>query len=397
MLPLASVAGRDSVENIFVFIADSLRYDALPERAADAGVTAKTISSSTYTATSIPSMMTGRYPSKHRVWNFESVLSEPPELFSRPNAGMDLSSVWVDIEDPARKPPNRVLRLDEECRLDSAEEPFTIVFHEKGAHAPYDFFNVPWDNSPEYFEHYADDYEELRNQYAKGAKTAADRFLSIVDDLKDSGLYDDTLVVFTSDHGELLGEPERGGVYAHGSPVCPELVTVPTLFMGAGLPAGETVDQLLGGVDLAPTLMGAQGRSLSSPVDGRDLWNEKPPDDRVLRSEFWANTGRVKYGASSAWDRNGGVVHHHGSAGERLTFALHRKLFKGAQASANRPRSLAPFIDLLRTYGKREITYGSPDVVRARQNLVPVFSLGTDETTVEPVPEERLEALGYVE
>jgi arylsulfatase A-like enzyme len=53
------------------------------------------------------------------------------------------------------------------------------------------------------------------------------------------GILDDSLVIFTSDHGELLGE--YNGLYHHQTPVVPELVYVPLAFAGAELLRGSSI------------------------------------------------------------------------------------------------------------------------------------------------------------
>ncbi|MFC5971142.1 sulfatase-like hydrolase/transferase [Halomarina salina] len=397
MAALSDLAKRGTVNNVLIFVADSLRFDSLPSRIAQRGVTARTVAASTYTATSIPSMASGLYPATHRVWSFDDVLPETPELLAGEHCGTDLRNVWDHVESPAEKPPNRILRVTEERTLEGLGEPFTLLVHDKGAHAPYDYTNVRWDTSPEFFRHFAGRDQELRNLYQRGATTAAERFEGLVDMLHDRELYDDTLVVFTSDHGELLGEPSRGGVYAHGAPVCPELVSVPTVFMGAGLPEGEVYDELLSGVDLAPTAIAARGETVPDDVEGVDVWTKSPSADRVVRSEFWAKGGRVSYGASSAWNRDGGVVRHHGRASERVAFAIHRKLVKGAQAPANRSRSPYQMWRLLRTFGDRELVYGSVDPQSLRPALVEEFRPNDSTSDVAAASKEQLEALGYLE
>lgn len=393
---ISEFTDRETVDNVLIYIVDSLRLDFLPERIADRGLTVPTISASTYTASSIPSMMTGMYPASHRIWGFNDVLDRSPPLLSGPNAGMDLRQVWINIDDPAQKPPNRVLGLEQQHTIDAADPGFTVVVHEKGAHAPYDFFNVDFDSSPPYFKHYADKTDQLLEEYERGAETAADRFLDTVTTLEERGQLENTLVVFTSDHGELLGEKKRGGIYAHGSPVCPELVKVPTVFLGAGLPAGEQVDWTTSGADLAPTALSARGDDPRTDLDGVDLWTTTPTDDRVVRSDFWAKGGRIEYAASSAWDGSGGYVRQFNNSFERIAFAIHRKLVKGLQAPANRSRLPASFPPLLQTFGKAEITYGSPNP-ECRDYVVTEFEESTGESAVDEVSEEHLRALGYIE
>jgi hypothetical protein len=396
MVGLAELFDVSSVKNVLIYIADSLRMDHLPEQVADRGVTIPTIAASTYTASSIPSMMTGNYPATHRIWGFNDVLSRSPRLLTGKNAGMDLRNVWTDIDDPAQKPPNRVLGLETEHRLEDADPGFTIVIHEKGAHAPYDFFNVEYETSPPYFRDYAGRDEQLRELYKKGANATGSRFLEKVSALEASGELSETLVIFTSDHGELLGETGRGGVYAHGSPVCPELVKVPTVFVGGGLPAGEQLDWTISGTDLAPTALGAQNRFEGMDVDGVNLWTTTPGDHRVVRSDFWARGGRIEYAASSAWDGGGGVVKHFGSTTERLVFGIHRKFIKGLQAPANRSGLLKSLVPFLRTFGKSVVTYDSPYAASC-DDAVSGFETRETTTNAPEVTEEQLRALGYVE
>jgi len=59
---------------------------------------------------------------------------------------------------------------------------------------------------------------------------------------------DRTLVIFTSDHGELLGE--YGGLTGHVRPPCPELVYVPTVFIHPLIKNKKTEESIMRHVDL---------------------------------------------------------------------------------------------------------------------------------------------------
>lgn len=396
MKPLSRIADEKTVENVFVFITDSLRYDYLPERVSELGVTCETIAASTYTASSIPSMMTGQYPSAHKVWNFGDVLPNRPDLFDIDESGMS-TNAWAVGEKPWTVPPMRGLKVRRELEIEDAEAPFVVVRHDKGAHAPYDFFNVEWADSPSFFESIGKNRERYLSLYKQGVTTVVDRFFERLEYLREQGFLEDTLVVFTSDHGELLGEPSRGGIYGHGAPICPELVRVPTVFMGAGIPEKKTLDRPISGADLAPTLIGATGRDLPEQVEGVDLWNEIPDEDRVLRSEFWANAGRLQYGGSSGWDDEGGIVVHKGSRLGRTLYAIHRKLLAGAQAPANRSFSPFQLWRLLATFLPEDVLYGAPDERRTRTETVKTFEKADRDPHVEKPSSEQLRALGYLE
>lgn len=68
---------------------------------------------------------------------------------------------------------------------------------------------------------------------------------------------DDTIVVYTSDHGEMLGA--HGGMHQKWHNAYDETLRVPLLVAGPGIPAGGRVDHLSSHVDLAPTLLGLAG------------------------------------------------------------------------------------------------------------------------------------------
>jgi arylsulfatase A-like enzyme len=84
--------------------------------------------------------------------------------------------------------------------------------------------------------------------------------------LKSSGLEDDTIVVFTSDHGEMLGSH---GLMTKG--VCfEESIRVPLSLHIPGLPGGQS-ERLFNSPDVLPTLMGLTGVPCAhAGVDGVD-------------------------------------------------------------------------------------------------------------------------------
>jgi len=84
-----------------------------------------------------------------------------------------------------------------------------------------------------------------------------DRSLDLVlDALQASGQADRTVVVFTSDHGELAGSH---GLRQKGNLVYDENFHVPLVISHPDLAAGGTTDALASAVDLAPTLLDIAG------------------------------------------------------------------------------------------------------------------------------------------
>lgn len=95
-----------------------------------------------------------------------------------------------------------------------------------------------------------------------------DLVAKIVDTLQSVGQLDNTIIIFTSDNGWLLGE--------HGIPFAKvvlyeEAVRVPLLVRGPGFPAGATATQPVANIDLAATIAARAGAKPTIPVDGIDL------------------------------------------------------------------------------------------------------------------------------
>ncbi|HYG61219.1 MAG TPA: sulfatase, partial [Thermoanaerobaculia bacterium] len=75
---------------------------------------------------------------------------------------------------------------------------------------------------------------------------------AVLDRIRQLGLLDDSLIVFTADHGESLGEHDSW--FEHGPLPYNTTAHVPLFVVGRGLPAGRRVGSPVELVDLYPTL-----------------------------------------------------------------------------------------------------------------------------------------------
>jgi arylsulfatase A-like enzyme len=91
-----------------------------------------------------------------------------------------------------------------------------------------------------------------------------DALAAIVKLLKQTGRYDDTYLVVTSDQGLAFGRDPAKGVPYEGS------IRVPLVVRGPGVKAGVTLHQLVNLADLAPTFLDWLGAP-AMDVDGRSL------------------------------------------------------------------------------------------------------------------------------
>ena len=86
----------------------------------------------------------------------------------------------------------------------------------------------------------------------------------VLDELDALGLADDTLVIFTADHGEMASEMR---CWTKGAGNYDALTRVPLLMRLPGvLPAGKLVTAPVNNIDLFPTLVEATGVPISEPV-----------------------------------------------------------------------------------------------------------------------------------
>ena len=157
-----------------------------------------------------------------------------------------------------------------------------------------DFFDPhePWD-PPEYMvRRYDPDYDgpamlhpnygpadhytptELRNLRAHYCAEAelVDRWVGrVLEKIDDLGLFDSSIVMFTTDHGMCLGDHDRTGksninqADSRAWPLYPELSHIPFLISVPGVPGGRAVDTLAQPCDVLPTLLDLAGLDLSLP------------------------------------------------------------------------------------------------------------------------------------
>jgi len=96
-----------------------------------------------------------------------------------------------------------------------------------------------------------EDQQWMQHAY-DAAVITADHFVGVVlEELRAQGLEERTVVALTSDHGEELLDH---GLVTHGITLYPELVRVPLVLAGPGIPEGRRVDGPVSNRHLAPTL-----------------------------------------------------------------------------------------------------------------------------------------------
>ena len=210
-----------------------------------------------------------------------------------------------------------------------------------------------------------------------------DQFKRILDTLDETGQRENTLIIYTSDHGELLGD--HGLIYK-GCRFFESLVRVPLIFSwpAKGVKSIKS-DALVELVDLAPTLYEAAGLDIPHWVQGRSLApllrGETREHREFVRSEFY---GAIDYPdqthATMYRDRRWKlVVYHRKNICELYDLHSdpweHRDLSDMGQRIRDRPLEEACGWPSEVGVGGEERVEGSERGEEARDLLVPVGGL----------------------
>lgn len=98
-----------------------------------------------------------------------------------------------------------------------------------------------------------DDFREIRATYYGMVSRVDYQLGRLIDRLKERGLYDDTIIVVFTDHGDYAGDYGMIEKFLAGFEDC--LVRAPLIISGPGVEAGQVHDSLCEMTDLYPTLM----------------------------------------------------------------------------------------------------------------------------------------------
>jgi len=316
-----------------MFVSDALRWDYAPERVTKLGPTLKTVAQSCHTPTSFASIVTGMNPPKHGVkWFYDRISEDLYTIFDLPVNTSYYSHKFDALRQVFGK---HALSIP----LDSIREPFVYLEKNLHTHAPYnDFYKG---TATDYVRESKKKPGTYLRDYELAVEKAANDFFDRIRTLKKRGLLDRTLLIFTSDHGEFLGEY---GLLGHSFPCAPELVYVPTVFIHPSLDNKDFLPTIMRHVDLLPTIIDLLGIKVDWAFEGVNIFEVDETLLGYCRVTFpylfpW------KIVVSSIWNEKGGYVKLKGSALRRLIVLLHELMY--------RSQTLKPF-----TYCKRVRQFG---------------------------------------
>jgi arylsulfatase A-like enzyme len=113
------------------------------------------------------------------------------------------------------------------------------------------------------------DAERLSDLY-DGEVLSADHYVGeLLERLKRDGLYDNSIIVVTADHGEAFLDHDG---LEHGGSLYQELIRVPLIIKAPAVRGGQEIDDLVEIVDVAPTILAALGIETDANMSGHSFY-----------------------------------------------------------------------------------------------------------------------------
>ncbi|HEY6738356.1 MAG TPA: sulfatase-like hydrolase/transferase [Actinopolymorphaceae bacterium] len=162
--------------------------------------------------------------------------------FFDPHHGFGAPREYLERYDPGQlsRPVTKAGELDEKPPIYTDASKKSYGGHAKG-----------------FVEYTAEELQETKAAYYAMVTLVDDEVGRILDTLEEQGLADDTLVIFTSDHGEMLGDHQ---LMLKGPMMYECAIRVPLIMRWRGrFPAGTRLTELVQWIDLAPTILEAAG------------------------------------------------------------------------------------------------------------------------------------------
>jgi arylsulfatase A-like enzyme len=306
--------------NVLLYVVDALRADALnstgdpmaltprlDEFVGDAMVFENAYAPSSWTRTSMASLLTGTLPSRHgtesRTDTLANALPTLAELLqgagyrtgfitTNPNVGSffgfkrgfeDMLELYSRRTRGFIKASEIITKSDTVTEqaiqwVDSASQPFFLTILTVDPHVPY--------SAPAAYveavrpESEPSGFERIRFLYRAEVALNDHSFGKLIDHLRETHLLDETIVIFTSDHGEEFGEHQG---LQHGKTLYEEVLRIPLIIRyprSRRVAAGTRVARPVQIVDILPTILELADLDRPGALDGVSLLDPSPPESR---------------------------------------------------------------------------------------------------------------------
>ena len=226
----------------------------------------------------------------------------------------------------------------------------------------------------------AEDARHLEELYDAGVRQMDAEIGRFFEGLRERGVYARALIIVTSDHGEEFLDH---GQLEHSRSQYQEVIRVPLIVRGPGVPAGFRSSASVSLIDVAPTILRYAGAAIPTALRGLDLallWSGGDPalfEKRLLFGEAPGFRGPMNANRSIHSVRRGRYKLHFLRSGAIELFDLQRDPRERVDIAAREPEVVARLL----TRFKRVRQPGEPQA--------------GGKPALSPEDEDRLRELGY--
>ena len=140
-----------------------------------------------------------------------------------------------------------------------------------------------------------EDIDQVRNLHRAEISFLDASLAELFSFLDENDLIDDTLVIFSADHGEEFYEH---GSFEHGHTHFDEQEKTPLIIRGSGFPEGAEIEDSVGNTDIVPTILTWLGLKLPDNLEGfplQDVVAGNVEPDRIIYGEDNVRGPQKKY------------------------------------------------------------------------------------------------------
>ena len=240
------------------------------------------------------------------------------------------------------------------------------------------------------------DLRHLEELYDAGIRQIDDELGRFFRYLESEDLFDVATVIVTSDHGEELSDH---GSFYHFLTIYQEVLRVPLIVRGAGIPPGQAIGAPVSIVDLAPTILAWAGIEPPAEFEGFDLGPllRGEPDGREARALDGRLRNRFQHAEASGglqWQKRAEGLVPIFSSIRRGKFKLVHQTGTDSAALYDLESDPKELIDI--SAKERRVAETLLAEMRQRQADFGEDSLPENRFELDPEEAERLRALGYI-
>ncbi len=227
--------------------------------------------------------------------------------------------------------------------------------------------------------------EYIKTRYDQEIYFNDNSFGVLLDKMKEHGIYDESLIIFTSDHGEEFFE--HGG-FGHGQSLYNEVIRIPFIIKTTSIEPGEYQERIQLN-DIYPTILDILGKAEPYKLDGKSLMHHTP-----FKRTLYLELGSVSDSELARLDCNWSAIIF---KDKKLMYTENY-----TRQPSKQHVSIFELYDINDVYEQNNLNFSNFEDKLRLQKLFTFLNSGgstdfkTEKTVISPEMNQHLRDLGYV-